>query len=457
MAQKAGPPDEALGAAVLFHEDLVGGRWVLEKTRYLYYTGQVRRWLASASSSPLSADVGRIDALEARKRALTEAVELLTQRLRETGDAHDAVMATPHGGALVFWRSQSPAGRGMALVLSGSFVTASILANALALAAPLGVNLAAATRVGDIAFRPPLATAGDAGTMGISQDVEISRIAWRLQAWPRDVEALRRDQRRSQSLYMSMLALMVVSLGFGVATSVRTLRKQLEIARLKSDFASAVSHEFRSPLTGIRQLAEMLKTGRVASDQRKTEYYSMILEEVDRLSSMVENVLGFARLRDRSCATAFDATDMTAWLADVIERFRRSPAATNATIMASIPDGLPRLAIDREALARAVGNLVENAIKYSPGSRTAWVEADAAGGGVVIRVRDEGIGIDDADRPRLFERFYRGHGEHVQAVAGSGLGLSLVKEVVTAHGGHVAMESEPGKGTTFTIRLAGTP
>ncbi len=453
LRQRTGPPGEAWDAAFEFYRDVVAGTWAIEETYYALYSANAREWLARTPPSKAQ-DLTRVIALEAQKQPLAAAVEQLAEHLR--GPASDApgLVSTPAGTAFVFWRPRAANVPPRALVVSPAFVASSMLPSAFSSAALTDIAISVFSPDGKRIY-PKSATAGAARENAATAEVRLQGTVWRIEAWPRDPDAMRSALRRNQQLYIGMLLLMVLSIAFGVVTSVRTLRTQLEVARLKSDFASAVSHEFRSPLTGIRQLTEMLGSGRVPTEERKTEYYSMILEEVNRLSGMVENVLGFARLRDREGGRTLEAVETGAWLREVVERFRHSPAAAGATLIASIPDGLPRLSIDREALARAIGNLIDNAIKYSPDSRTAWVDARSDGGTVEIQVRDEGIGIDEADRRHLFERFVRGHSEAVQAVPGTGLGLSLVKEVVTAHGGAISVESTPGQGSTFAMRIGG--
>ena len=451
VQQRTGPPGEASDAAFEFYRDLVGGRWTIEKTLYAFYSANIREWLARAPSGK-ALDLNHVIALEARKQPLAIAVERLAEGMRASGDTTPRLLPTPGGDAFVFWRQRSGNAPARALVVSPEHAASAILPSVLSSAAHEDVGIAVFAADGRQVF-PASGGVRPGQDFAASTQTQIQGGIWRLEAWPRDPEAMQSALRRNQRLYVGMLLLMVLSIGFGIFTSVRTLRTQLEVARLKSDFASAVSHEFRSPLTGIRQLTEMLGSGRVPTEARKAEYYAMILEEVTRLSAMVENVLGFARLRDRDGARKLEEVETSAWLREVVERFRHSPAAAGATVVASIPDGMPRVSIDREAFARAIGNLLDNAIKYSPDTRTAWIEARSDSGTIEIQVRDQGIGIDEADRPQLFERFVRGRGDAVQAVPGTGLGLSLVKEVVTAQGGEVCVESRPGGGSTFTIRI----
>jgi signal transduction histidine kinase len=242
---------------------------------------------------------------------------------------------------------------------------------------------------------------------------------------------------------------------FGSYLTGRTVRKELEIARLKSDFVSVVSHEFRSPLTSVRQLGEMLMRGRVPSEERRQQYYELITRESDRLARLMESVLDFSRMEEGRKQYRFEPLDATAWLRALAQDFQAEVAAQGVSIEAGVPDDLPLLVADREALTSAVQNLLDNAVKYSPGCKTVWLEAEPSDSSLIIRVRDRGIGIAEQDRKHIFEKFYRGGSETARRVKGVGLGLSLVKQIAAAHRGSVQVESRPGQGSTFTITLPG--
>jgi signal transduction histidine kinase len=258
--------------------------------------------------------------------------------------------------------------------------------------------------------------------------------------------------RRQQTLYLGIVAIVVSLLGFGGYFTVRTLKSELAVAQMKSDFVSTVSHEFRSPLAGINQLAEMLRDGRVEDDRRRREYYEMIVTETRRLRRLIENILDFSRMEDGRKHYRFEPLEPVAWLRQVTEDFRAEIAAVGFEVETSIPSTLPTIHGDRETLTTAVHNLLDNAVKYSPTNRSIRVEAASDGDSLSISVSDRGVGIAEEDRPRVFERFYRG-GPVSRQVKGVGLGLNLVQHIVAAHGGTVAFDSTEGVGSTFTIRL----
>jgi signal transduction histidine kinase len=267
---------------------------------------------------------------------------------------------------------------------------------------------------------------------------------------PRLIKAFLLTRR---GLYFFVFLLIAGILIFGLVLTTRSVAHELELARMKSDFVSTVSHEFKSPLTSIRQLAEMLQSGRVPSEERRQKYYDVLLEQSERLTLLTDNILSLAKIEEGRAEFAFERTDVSVLLTDVITSFRERVRHEGFDINLGIEGPLPLFSVDRTALSQAVANLVDNAIKYSGASRMIGVSARLEEQSLAIAVRDSGIGIKREDVPRLFERFYRAGDELTRTVKGSGLGLTLVKEIVEAHRGRIQVESEPGKGSTFTIRL----
>jgi signal transduction histidine kinase len=293
--------------------------------------------------------------------------------------------------------------------------------------------------------------------LAVTHDFRIDDTPWLLQVWPSRPEAIYADIRQRQALSIAMLAFIVVLLAFGTYFTIRIVRRELEIARLRADFVSTVSHEFRSPLTGIRQLGGMLLDGRVTDSAKQQGYFSMIVQESDRLARLVENILDFSRMEEGRREYRFEPLDPTPWLRKLAADFEAEIAATGTAVETNIPDELPVVSADREALGSAVRNLLDNAVKYSPGANTVWLDAAAEGGEIRIDVRDRGVGISEDDQKHIFDRFYRAEGEISKRVKGAGLGLSLVRYIVTAHGGTVECRSKVGEGSTFAIHLPAAP
>jgi signal transduction histidine kinase len=256
-----------------------------------------------------------------------------------------------------------------------------------------------------------------------------------------------------QGIYFYMFLLIAGMLVFGLILTVRTVSHELELARMKSDFVSTVSHEFKSPLTSIQQVAEMLQAGRVPSEDRRRQYYDLLLEQSQRLCLLTDNILNLARIEEGRKKFALEKLDVTRLLKEVLPAVQDRVRHEGFAIELKVEEPLPEISADGEALAQAVTNLLDNAVKYSGQSRSIVVRSFVHGQHLVISVRDFGIGIRKDQADRVFDRFYRGGDELTRSVKGSGLGLTLVKEIVEAHHGTVRVESEPGRGSTFSIVL----
>jgi signal transduction histidine kinase len=233
----------------------------------------------------------------------------------------------------------------------------------------------------------------------------------------------------------------------------RAVRRDLEVSRMQSDFVAAVSHEFRSPLTSIRQLSELLAEGRVSAPERRQVYYDTLVRESTRLQRLVEALLNFGRMEAGVRKYRFEEMDAAGLVERVVAEFESQIAASGRHIELEAAPGVCPIDADPEALSVALRNLVDNALKYSPGRPTVWVQWGAEKEHVAIRVRDRGMGIPAFERRAIFRKFFRGTAAATANVKGSGVGLSMVRHIVAAHGGEISVVSEPGEGSTFTILL----
>jgi signal transduction histidine kinase len=229
----------------------------------------------------------------------------------------------------------------------------------------------------------------------------------------------------------------------------RGIRRELAIARLQSEFVSAVSHEFRTPLTSMRQLSHMLLEGRVISDDRRGQYYAVLVRESERLHRLVEKLLSFGRAEAGAGRYRFESLDAGDLVRSVTTEFQGH--ADGWSLETTTPSTPCPVRADREMLSLALWNLLDNAMKYSPDCRAIWIELSVDGTRASIAVRDGGIGIPPADRQRIFRKFERGAQGTESGVHGTGIGLAIVRHVVHAHGGEVRLESAVGPGSTFTM------
>ena len=248
---------------------------------------------------------------------------------------------------------------------------------------------------------------------------------------------------------LALLSLLVAGAGTIVW---RATARELAVAELQSDFVSAVSHEFRTPLTSMRHLTELLEDGVVTSEAARGEYYSLLSQETRRLHRLVEALLNFARMESGRYRFRFERADLGQLTADVVEEFKRERVADGFDIQLEAEADLA-CSIDRESLALAVWNLLDNAVKYSGQCRAIQVAVDRRGDRAAISVRDGGLGIAPREQKAIFEKFVRGDSAKVSDTKGTGIGLALVRRIVQGHGGTIEVESEPGKGSTFTILL----
>ena len=440
LAELGGSTEVAKSASGLY-QDLIQSKWRIEKAPFYYYSERAREWLSDGSV--LNEEMRRLQKQMERKLALSEAVEALSPEPRR-------VLVTLTGVHLAFWKSNPFT----ALVLSASVLESECWPAIFSAGIEKGFRFTLSSPEGELVYG---AAANGRPALEVLRTLLIDNRPWHLQVWPQDPDAFYAGLRRKQGLYTAMLMVMVALLGFGGYLTARTVKRELEIARMRAGFVSTVSHEFRSPLTGIRQLGEMLLDGRVRGEEKQRGYYRLIVQESRRLGRLVENILDFSRMEEGRKEYRFAPLNTSIWLRRLVEDFQSELAQNGISIVSHIPDELPALSGDAEALGCAVHNLLDNAVKYSPASKTVWLDVKTEDGRIAIAVRDQGAGISEQDQRHIFEKFYRVDGEISRKVKGAGLGLSLVKHTVTAHGGDVGCASRLGEGSTFTIRLPVAP
>jgi signal transduction histidine kinase len=262
-------------------------------------------------------------------------------------------------------------------------------------------------------------------------------------------------ERFARISFLTLAALSLVLAG-GIALTYRNVTKEMALARLKSDFVSNVSHELRTPLSLIRLYAETLEMGRLTSPDKHQEYYRIIRKESERLTALINNILDFSRIEAGRKEYDFRETDMSELVHNTLDSYRYQLEQSGFQFEEKI-DEVPPMRVDREAMARSLLNLVNNALKYSQDRKYIGVNLYRDNGSVKLEVVDQGIGIPHQEQQKIFEKFYRVGDPLVHNTKGSGLGLSLVRHIVQAHGGEVAVDSAPGQGSKFTIVLPVKP
>jgi signal transduction histidine kinase len=264
--------------------------------------------------------------------------------------------------------------------------------------------------------------------------------------------------RENFAINITLVALLATFLVGGIVLTLRSADRAMRLSEMKSDFVSNVSHELRTPVASIRVFAELLRLGRVQSPDKVREYGEFIERESRRLSRLIDNILDFARIESGRKTYSFAPVDVRVVVEATLQSFAPHLRHHGFTAHLEAPDRpLPEVTADADALAQALHNLLDNAVKYSGESRAIEVSLSHLRDEVIIAVHDHGVGIAREEQAKIFERFHRVGTALLHDVKGSGLGLSLVQHIVEVHGGRVTVVSEPGKGSTFSIRLPAQP
>jgi signal transduction histidine kinase len=410
--------------------DLADARWSISSATFHYVADEASRW-ASASTG-----------VAPQRLALTEAVEAIWQDPQSgvrPGEGRVS-LSTADGPVIVVWRRSSSTFA--AFAADSDFIAQRWIA-------PLGLNATLFDLAGVRVVGPALANTARPAT----QVATTTGLPWTIQVFDAGESAVLPAQRsRRQALIGGLLVLQALILVGGWFVG-RAVAQEVAVARLQSNFVSAVSHEFRTPLTALYQLSELLVRDRVATESDRRTYYEFIHRESDRLRRLVEGLLDFGRLQSGRMTLKVHDLDIGALVDDVGKDFARSPAAQGHRLHTDGTSAVARVRGDHDALRSVVWNLLENAAKYSPGAEVIHVTVRTSGREVAIAVRDHGVGVPRGEERRIFEQFVRGSTAQDLGVRGTGIGLAMARQLARAHHGDITVESEPGGGSTFVVHL----
>jgi len=255
-------------------------------------------------------------------------------------------------------------------------------------------------------------------------------------------------------LFGGLIVALVVTTVAGTAATMAVLNREARLSKLQTDFVNKVSHDLRTPLTSIRMFVETLQLGRIQDPAKQSEALEIISEETTRLSSLIGRLLDWARMESGRRSYQLRREPVDEIVDAALDAFAPQRLDARVKLSRAVAPGLPPVMADRQALAEAILDLLNNAYKYTDGEeKRIEVRASRAGPAVLVEVQDNGPGIPARDQKRIFDKFYRGSEPLLRAIEGTGLGLAMVKHIVAGHGGRVAVSSELGKGATFTITL----
>jgi len=268
-----------------------------------------------------------------------------------------------------------------------------------------------------------------------------SLYAWDVQVAPWDASALQEQAEKQRTLGPTLIVLSASTIAVGLIVVWLGVMAERRASRLKSDFIANVSHELKTPLSLIRMFGEMIATGRHRSNATK-DYGAIITRESDRLGHLIDNVLDFSRLERGKASYRFAQGDLGEVVERALDVCRYRIDKENLRLEVAIEPHLPMVRMDENALTLVALNLIDNAIKYGAEGGLVEVTVARRPGQVALRVADRGPGVPREEWPRLFERFYRARSARDKNVRGSGIGLSLVKAIVAAHGGRIEIEGQ---------------
>jgi signal transduction histidine kinase len=424
ILKELGRQQQASKEAETLRAGLLEGRWPLHRETFEYYWSELYPLGISASQPPSS----------------SVAFSMLVSNLYDQWQSaklqgsSDAGRRLQPDSSLLVWNSTT--GHLSAFISPPDW---------------LNYNLKLPSNAGDIRWK--LLLTGTAATKGFTttRSLAEAQLPGRLEFT--SLRPLSSATSSRHALWLVGVGLMfTVMLGSGYVLQ-RAVGRELRVARLQSDFVAAVSHEFRSPLTTLRTITELLAQDRIQDESRRRQSYVFLDHETNRLHRLVEDLLDFGRMESGRKQYHMEAHDAFKLVRAAVTDVGEQAAAKGFRVETNLDLAPVSIRADEEAFRRAVRNLLENAMKYSPECRTVWVSGAVANSEVSISVRDQGMGIDASEQQAIFQKFVRGDAAKKAGIKGTGIGLAMVAQISEAMGGVIRLQSEVGVGSTFTLVL----
>jgi signal transduction histidine kinase len=449
LLQELGRDAELREEARSLQADLLAARWPLDRGTFLAYYEQINGWLGVEQSiAPDSVE----RATTAHRDALSAASEWIWRQwaASDRGEFHAAGRrALRFGGVGVTVLWQSTGDRLVALVAGPRFQTREWFDAPRSTLDARGLRVALADEDGQAV----LGTLPAATSATERRASAVTHLPWTVFVGSADVAADLDELANRRRLLLAGLALLVGLVIAGGYFIVRAVSRELAVAQLQSDFVSAVSHEFRTPLTSLRQFTDLLNDDPDLPALKRRTFYQAQARATERLRRLVESLLDFGRMEAGARPYRLERLSVAPLVRSIVEDFRRDATPDGFTVEASISEDSGAVDVDPDAFARALWNLLDNAVKYSGSSRTVAVNVEVRDDSVAISVRDQGLGIPRHEQAAIFQKFVRGTASRAHGIKGTGIGLAMVRHIVDAHGGTVRVESAPGQGSMFTIVL----
>ena len=276
---------------------------------------------------------------------------------------------------------------------------------------------------------------------------------WRISLYADQTNIFERAANRRIALYLWTGILVIMLILLAGAFAAQTVRRQIRLNKMKNDFIATVSHELKTPLASMRVLVDTLLEGNVKDENQTEEYLRLTAKENERLSRMIDNFLTFSRMERNKKVFSIVDSKPASIAGDAAEAVKTKFTANNCQLAVDIANNLPCTQADHDAMVTVLVNLLDNACKYTGDEKQITLKVFAENNNICFAVSDNGIGLARRHIRKIFDSFYQVDTSLARKVEGCGLGLSIVKFIVDAHKGKVAVESKPGKGSTFTVRL----
>ena len=437
MLREAGRREDLAREAHALALEFVGGRWSLDRSTWQWTAAELEEWTGGPLSVPEEA------------RAVSEAQDALLAAWPEL--SHDAA---PRARRLVVGDTvrstvllQTDADQVVALV-----ITPATLRSWAIRAAPRSDDGAVALTDEAGRVLAGRATAADAPALTLKG--ETTELPWTIVVGGGDPSTVARELLARSRLLAAGLGAVLLLLGGGGYFLWRVVQQEMTVARQQTAFVSAVSHEFRTPLTSFRHITELLQEGDEMPVARRQTFYAALARNTERLHRLVESLLDFSRLDSGRWNASLTVIEIGPFVERVVEEFRHSLEADRATITTDTRATPPlHVRADAGMLATALWNLLDNAVKYSSPPAVVRVSVCRQAADAEIAVTDSGFGIPAAERTEIFRRFVRGERALELRITGTGLGLTMVSEIARMHRGRVELESRESAGSTFRIVL----
>ena len=276
---------------------------------------------------------------------------------------------------------------------------------------------------------------------------------WKIELYFKGGEVFEKAARKQIAIYLWTGALVILLIVVAGGFATQAVGRQIRLNKMKNDFIATVSHELKTPLASMRVLVDTLLEGNVKDETQTEEYLRMTSKENQRLSRMIDNFLTFSRMERNKKAFTFADCAPAAIAQDAVEAVKTKFAANNCQLAADVAENLPDIQADHDAIVTVLVNFLDNACKYTGDIKQISLKVFADNGNVSFAVSDNGIGLTRRHIRRIFDSFYQVDSSLARKAEGCGLGLSIVKFIVDAHKGKINVESKPGKGSTFTVKI----